>query len=66
MGLPLHAEVRLWTRSGILKKKSFRKIIITPLPQPGLDLCECVTSMNLQGLLFFAWLAGREDPQLKI
>ena len=46
------------TPSGILKKKSFNKIIITPLPRPLPDLHECVTSMNFQGLLFvlFCWL----------
>ena len=52
------AEVRIWTRSGILKKKSFSKIIITPLPQPWPDLPECVTSMIFQKLLVFLFLAG--------
>ena len=31
----------------------FREIIISPLPRPQQDLCECVTSMNFQGLLVF-------------
>ena len=61
------AEVRLWTRSGILKKTSFSKIIITPLPRPRLDLRECVTSIIFQELLvFFAWRGWRGGPQLNI
>ena len=56
-------KVHLWTRSRILKKKSFRKIIIKLLPLP--DLRECVTSMNSQGLLVFLLLGG-DGPQLKI
>ena len=28
--------------------KSLSKIIVTPLPRPRLDFCECVTSMNFQ------------------
>ena len=35
------------------EEKSFSKIIITPLPRPRPDLCECVTSMNFQELLVF-------------
>ena len=40
-------------RSGIFKKQSFSKIIITSLPRPLPDLRECVTSMNFQELLVF-------------
>ena len=52
------AEVRLWTRSRILKKESFSKIIITSLPRLGPDLRECVTSMIFQELLIFFFLGG--------
>ena len=52
------AKVRLWTRSGILKKKSFSKILITPLPRPRLDFRKCVTSMSFYGLLVIFCLAG--------
>ena len=61
------SEVRLWTRSVILKKQSFSKIFNTPLPRPRPDLCECVTSIIYQELLvFFAWRAWRGGgPQLE-
>ena len=42
---------------GILKKKSFIKIIITPLPRPRPDFRECVTSRIFQGLLVI-WFGG--------
>ena len=49
------------------RKKSFSKIIITPLPRPRPDFRKCVTSMIFQGLLVFsAWRAWRGGPQLKI
>ena len=47
------AVVRLWTRSGILKKKSFSKIIITPFLRTQPDFRKDVTSMNFQQLLVF-------------
>ena len=34
------------------RKKSFSKIIITPLPRPRPALCKCVTSIIFQELLF--------------
>ena len=56
-----------WTRSGILKKKSCCKIIITPVPRLRPDLCECVTSMIFsRATCFFAWRAWQGGPQLKI
>ena len=58
------AKVCLWTRSGILKKKSFSKIIITLLPRLRPTFRECVTSIIFQELLFFCLAGG--GPQLKI
>ena len=43
----------LLTKSGILKKKSLNKIIITLLPRSRPDRRKCVTSMIFQELLVF-------------
>ena len=60
------AEVRLWTRSGNLEKKSLSKIIITPPSWPQPDFRECVPSMIFKSHFFFAWRAWRGGPRLKI
>ena len=48
------------------EKKSFSKIIVTPLPRPQPDLRKCVTSMNFNSYSFFAGPLGHFRQQLKI